>query len=104
VILKRKFDIRQWVVITDFNPLVIWMYDECYVRFSAIDYDAKEISNKFIHLTNNSIGAYYKDFDKSAIKGNMFFQDDMRTYLKEKEGYDVFEDVRINLCRKFAHR
>lgn len=51
------------------------MYDECYIRFSAIDYDPKQVSNKFIHLTNNSIGAYYKDFDKSHIKGNMFFQD-----------------------------
>jgi hypothetical protein len=51
------------------------MYDECYLRFSAIDYDPKQISNKFIQLTNNSIGAYYKDFDKSTIKGNMFFQD-----------------------------
>ena len=82
------------MVVTDFNPLVIWMYDEWYVRFSGIDYDAKQVSNKFIHLTNNSIGAYYKDFDKSAIKGNMFFQDECRDYLKELEGYDVFEEVR----------
>jgi len=75
IVLKRKFDIRQWVLVTDFNPLTIWMYEECYVRFSAIDYDPKQVQNKFIHLTNNSIGAYYKDFDKSHIKGNMFFQE-----------------------------
>lgn len=62
MILRRKFDIRQWVLITDFNPLTIWYYEECYIRFSAIDYNAKEINNKFIHLTNNSIGAYYKQF------------------------------------------
>ena len=76
---------------TSFNPLTIWIYDECYIRFSAIDYDAKQVSNKFIHLTNNSIGAYYKDFDKSSIKVNMFFQEEFRCYLKEKESVDVFE-------------
>lgn len=95
--MKRKFDIRQWVLITDFNPLTIWIYEECYLRFSAIDYDPKQVSNKFIHLTNNSIGAYYKDFDKSHIKGNMFFQDDFRNYLKDLEGYDVFEEVSLFL-------
>ena len=49
------------------------MYDESYVRFSAIDYDPKEVSNKFIHLTNNCIGMHSKDYEKSHIKGNMFF-------------------------------
>ena len=48
------------------------------------------MNNKFIHLTNNSIGAYYKVFDKSHIKGNMFFQDDLRNYLKAQENADIF--------------
>lgn len=74
IIERRKFDIRQWVIATNFNPLTVWFYDECYIRFSAADYDAKEIGNKFIHLCNNSIGAYSKDFNKSHIKGNMYFQ------------------------------
>ena len=89
--MKRKFDIRQWVLITDFNPLTIWMYEESYVRFSAIDYDPKEISNKFIHLTNASIGTTYKEFEKSPIKGNMFFQEEFQEFLIEKEKTDIWE-------------
>ena len=84
VVMKRKFDIRQWVLVTDFNPLTIWLYDECYIRFSAEDYDAKNVNNKFIHLTNNSIGAYHKNFSNSHIKGNMFFQEEFSNYLQEK--------------------
>jgi len=41
IIERRKFDIRQWVIATNFNPLTVWFYDECYIRFSAADYDAK---------------------------------------------------------------
>lgn len=85
---------------TAFNPLTIWIYDECYIRFSALDYDSSQISNKFIHLTNNSIGAYYKDFEKSEIRGNMFFQQQFSSYLNETYSRDIFEEVAQSPYRK----
>lgn len=39
---------------TDWNPLTVWAYDESYVRFAAIDYDASS-TNKYAHLTNNAV-------------------------------------------------
>lgn len=44
-----------WVLVTDFNPLAIWYFDECYIRFSADNYSTKNLSNKFQHLTNNAV-------------------------------------------------
>ena len=43
IIYKRKFDIRQWVLVTHLNPLTLWMWEEPYLRFSAEDYDIDNI-------------------------------------------------------------
>lgn len=58
IIKNRKFDIRQWVIVTELVPLKIYFYNECYIRFSAEEYDAENLNNKFAHLTNNAIAKF----------------------------------------------
>ena len=38
IIKNRKFDIRQWILVTCWNPLTIWMFAEPYIRFPAADF------------------------------------------------------------------
>ncbi len=40
---KKQFDIRVWVLVSNFNPLTIWYFDECYVRFTADDYSTMNL-------------------------------------------------------------
>lgn len=62
------------MLVTDWNPLTVWVYEECYLRFSAEEYDPKNLDNKMAHLTNNSIQKKGDNFYKSDIEGNMWTQ------------------------------
>ena len=86
IILNKKFDIRQWVVVTSWQPLRIWYFDECYLRFTADNYDPSKIHNKFMHLTNNCIASQSKNFNESSIEGNMWPGDTFQKYLAEQNG------------------
>ena len=55
VVACRKFDIRQWVLVTSSAPMTAWFYQECYLRFCAEDYSLSDLTNVFSHLSNNCI-------------------------------------------------
>ena len=33
IILGKKFDIRQWVLVTSLNPLTVYIWRQPYIRF-----------------------------------------------------------------------
>lgn len=73
IVKCRKFDIRQWVLVTDWNPLTIWMYAEPYIRFPASDFDLERLGNRYAHLSNNSVAKNLKHVTtQHTIDGNMW--------------------------------
>jgi tubulin monoglycylase TTLL3/8 len=60
----KKFDIRQWVVVTEWKPLTVWFYNDCYVRLCGEDFEVSAFANPFAHLTNNSVAQRLQDYDE----------------------------------------
>ena len=89
LIMNRKFDIRVWVIVSSWNPLKIYIFRECYIRFSCNDYDPRVPQNLFSHLTNNTIGKKLLERPDNQrtlnkIPGNMWSLTQFKEYLGGK--------------------
>ncbi|XP_053118488.1 tubulin polyglutamylase TTLL5 isoform X5 [Hemicordylus capensis] len=90
-----KFDLRLYVLVTSYDPLVIYLYEEGLARFATVRYDqgAKNIKNQFMHLTNYSVNKKSGDYvscDDPEVEdyGNKWSMSAMLRYLKQ-EGRDT---------------
>ena len=88
----KKFDIRQWVLVTNDEPLVVWVFKECYLRFTIKDYSSDQLSNLFAHLTNNSISKKSKEFLKADIQGCMWSLESFKNFLKAEYEFNAWEE------------
>ncbi|CAH2302211.1 tubulin polyglutamylase TTLL5 isoform X3 [Pelobates cultripes] len=84
-----KFDLRLYVLVTSYDPLVIYLYQEGITRFATAKYQLKEktMSNKFMHLTNYSINKKSSSFVRCHIPnmddyGSQWTMSAMLRYLK----------------------
>ena len=91
VINGRKFDIRQWVLVTDLNPLTVWLFDTPYVRFGAENYHIDDFKNVFSQLTGNSIAKHSEKFNSGEIEGDMWENEQFREFLKKTYGKDCLD-------------
>ncbi|XP_042230621.1 tubulin monoglycylase TTLL3-like isoform X2 [Homarus americanus] len=89
LIHNTKFDIRQWFMVTDWNPLHVWVYKESYLRFCSQQYDLTN-NNEAVHLSNNAIQCKYLNGERSGElpDENMWDCHQFKEYLRglKKEG------------------
>lgn len=90
-----KFDVRLYVLVTSYDPLAIYLYEEGLARFATVKYDraVKNIKNQFMHLTNYSVNKKSSDYvscDDPEVEdyGNKWSMSAMLRYLKQ-EGRDT---------------
>ncbi|KAL7063719.1 hypothetical protein AAHC03_01426 [Spirometra sp. Aus1] len=82
LIFKTKFDIRQWFLVTDWNPLTVWWYQDCYLRFCSHEFTLDHFSEA-AHLSNNAISHKYTNGPRSPLlpSENMWYLDEFKQYL-----------------------
>ncbi|KAM7402946.1 hypothetical protein PAMA_003732 [Pampus argenteus] len=90
-----KFDVRLYVLVTSYDPLIIYVYEEGLARFATVKYDqtSKNIKNTFMHLTNYSVNKKSSDYvscDDPEVEdyGNKWSMSAVLRYLKQ-EGKDT---------------
>lgn len=74
LINKRKFDIRWFVLVTAINGnLWAYWYRDGYIRTSWKEFSLKNVTNKFIHLTNDAIQKKSESYGKFEPGNKMSF-------------------------------
>ena len=65
-----KYDLRVYVLVTSFNPLKVYIYNDGLVRFATEKYtnDPNRLSKKYVHLTNFSVNKKNANFIKNQDK------------------------------------
>lgn len=92
---NTKFDIRQYFLVTSWNPLTVFVYKRSYLRFSSTEYDLTDLRSelsRFRHLCNNAI---QKDAGVAAPwnEGHMWTSDEFQDWLGAKGLGSKWDDV-----------
>ncbi|XP_022080086.1 tubulin polyglutamylase TTLL4-like isoform X2 [Acanthaster planci] len=97
-----KFDLRIYVYVKSYDPLKIYVFQDGLARFATMKYSAsmKNLSNKFMHLTNYSINKKNADFtpnsDYTACEGHKWGLKALWGYLKPMgiDTVSVWENIK----------
>nr|XP_055042634.1 probable tubulin polyglutamylase TTLL2 [Misgurnus anguillicaudatus]XP_055042635.1 probable tubulin polyglutamylase TTLL2 [Misgurnus anguillicaudatus] len=87
-----KFDLRIYVCVKSFSPLVIYMHQEGLVRFGTEKYSLASLDNLYSHLTNTSInkfGLCYTAYKEQVGRGCKWTMSKFRCFLQNQGVNDL---------------
>lgn len=90
LISGRKFDVRAYAMITSVNgTLKGYMYRDVYFRTSSKPFSLDDLSNRYVHLTNDAIQQNADDFGKFESANKLSIHDFQRYLDLHHEGKNI---------------
>ena len=86
-----KYDLRVYVLVTSYEPLRIYVYNDGLVRFATEKYtlDPDDLKKRFIHLTNFSVNKKSENFKINQGTGEDEENSSKWSFKALKKAYDV---------------
>lgn len=78
----KKFDIRIYVLVTNYAPLTVYLYRDGFARFTHSRYDETKINQSEMHLTNVAIQKNAENYDDNL--GGKWYMQKLKHYLCSK--------------------
>jgi len=93
----KKFDLRIYALVTNYNPLTIYLYKTGFARFTHQRYstNSEDISNNMVHLTNVAIQKNSDNYDEKS--GGKWDLRSLKVYLISKFGTTKINALFIEL-------
>lgn len=88
---KMKFDIRQYYLVTSTFPLEIWMYQDCFLKFSSKDDIV--INNCFYEPVHLTVQGRKNDLPLGLSENNTCDSVTFKKYLKYIGKVDIWDNV-----------
>jgi len=89
----KKFDLRIYVLVTNFSPLQVWFHRSGFARFSHTRYssDPRDIANNFMHLTNVAIQKTAENYE--ARSGGKWDIRSLKLYMVGQFGREMVDEL-----------
>ncbi|KPI84729.1 putative tubulin tyrosine ligase protein [Leptomonas seymouri] len=97
----KKYDLRIYVLVQSYQPLVVWLHRTGFARFCHHRYSLDDIDNTYIHVTNVAVQKTYPKY--TAASGCKFGIRNLRTYFTATHGAvatnQLFGDIQKMILR-----
>ncbi len=93
----KKFDLRIYALVTNYNPMTIYLYKTGFARFTHHWYTSivEDISNNYVHLTNVAVQKGSDNYDEKS--GGKWDLRSLKIYLISKYGTEKINNVFFEL-------
>merc|ERR1719387_3088461 len=89
----KKFDLRLYVLVTSYAPLVVYMYRDGFARFSHTRFsmNSTDLSNAMMHLTNVAVQKGSEHYDEK--RGGKWDLHQLKNYLMSQVGSERVSEL-----------